>query len=215
MEYGTFPIYLGEVADPRIRGSLMTLGACGASIGYTLICILGAYLSMETTAIISLIPCVILGALFIWLPESPHHFIRQKKPEQAKKSLTWYRRDCISIDDEFVSLSNFVTNSGDQSFLKKFSEFRKPQTLRASILCCVLLMYSQMSGVNTILAFIEIILRNGKVTIIDPAFAVRTHVSLLIFIKILNNRIVLGRDLSLIFNDSYVQLSKSEIDIRL
>ena len=76
MTYSSFPLYLGEVALPEIRGSLVSLAACGGTFGIMVGNIVGSYLSLELSAAIYLAPCLALMVLFYWLPESPHHLVK-------------------------------------------------------------------------------------------------------------------------------------------
>lgn len=76
MTYSSFPLYIGEVALPEIRGALVSLAACGGTFGIMLGNVSGSYLSLHVSAAIYLVPCLALMVLFAWLPESPHHLIK-------------------------------------------------------------------------------------------------------------------------------------------
>lgn len=76
MTYSSFPLYIGEVALPEIRGALVSMAACGGTFGVMLGSITGSYLSLHVSAAIYLVPCLALMMLFVWLPESPHHLIK-------------------------------------------------------------------------------------------------------------------------------------------
>ena len=78
MTYSSFPLYIGEVALPEIRGALVSLVACGGTFGIMIGNIAGSYLDMEVSAGIYLVPCLALIVLFFWLPESPHHLVKGK-----------------------------------------------------------------------------------------------------------------------------------------
>lgn len=86
--YSTFPIYLGEVSNPKIRGALATFAMTGASLGVLLGNIIGAKTPMWMFSLLS------TGIrLFAFLPESPHYLMRQNHMDEAKNSLEWYQRD--------------------------------------------------------------------------------------------------------------------------
>lgn len=76
MTYSSFPLYLGEVTLPKIRGAIVSLAACGGTFGIMMGNLLGSYLDLEKSAAIYLVPCLALMLLFIWLPESPHHLVK-------------------------------------------------------------------------------------------------------------------------------------------
>ncbi|XP_076163155.1 facilitated trehalose transporter Tret1-like [Ptiloglossa arizonensis] len=168
MTYTCFSLYMGEIADPSIRGALVALCMIGIPIGNFLMSIMGAYLSMQISGTISLIPCLVMLILFLWLPESPHYLIRRKLDEKAKESIRWYHRNC-DVESEFVALQKFVENTGDPPFLETLKEFRMVHYRKSLILFIIIVMYSQLCGVNNVLFYMEPILTSAKVTTIAPA----------------------------------------------
>ena len=78
MTYSSFPLYLGEIALPEIRGSLVSFASWGGTFGIMLGNVVGSYLDLKLSAEIYLIPCLALIILFLWLPESPHHLIKSE-----------------------------------------------------------------------------------------------------------------------------------------
>ncbi|KAF5297360.1 hypothetical protein FQR65_LT01290 [Abscondita terminalis] len=116
------PMYLGEIADPKIRGFLGSSCSITWIFGMLLINILGSYLSISIAAIISSIIPVILVVSFMWMPESPYYLIMKDRPEDAKKSLRIFKR-VYDVDDELQRLSKAVkeqtTNTG--KFLDLFT----------------------------------------------------------------------------------------------
>ncbi|XP_066581522.1 facilitated trehalose transporter Tret1-like [Prorops nasuta] len=171
MSYSNFPIYLGEVAHPKIRGMLMFLGMCGMSAGNLLMSIMGAFLDMEISSAICLAICLVLTGLFLWLPESPYHLIAIGNCEKARKSIAFYDRACDS-QAELENLKNFVDSSQKLPFFKTLAEFRHPHVRRPMIVCLFLYMYCQMCGLNNILFYMESILISAKVTWMRPSVIV-------------------------------------------
>lgn len=72
----SFPLYLGEISLPEIRGALISIGIVGNSLGILLGNVIGSYLPMNITGIACFIPCCVLIAIFCYLPESPHHLVK-------------------------------------------------------------------------------------------------------------------------------------------
>lgn len=75
----TYPVYLGEVGLPSIRGLLIGTAGFGASLGVVFGTILGAKLEMQFSAAIYLGICLLMVLLFVWLPESPHFLVKGVK----------------------------------------------------------------------------------------------------------------------------------------
>ncbi|XP_076278206.1 facilitated trehalose transporter Tret1 [Lasioglossum baleicum] len=171
MLYSSFSLYVAEIADPSIRGSLVGLAMSGLPIGSFLMSAMGPYLSMPVSSAICLVPCLIMMIIFAWLPESPHHLIKVRQDEKAKSSIKWYHPDC-DVEQEFLSLKKFVDNNNGQTFLESLMEFRHACYVKSLLIITVLFTYSQLCGLNNMLFYMEAILRNAEVTVIDPAVAV-------------------------------------------
>ncbi|KAG5344524.1 TRE12 protein, partial [Acromyrmex charruanus] len=168
--YSCFSLYLSEIADPSIRGALVALAVSGLSIGNLMMSIMGAYLRMDVSATICLILCVILIIIFIWLPESPHHFVKIKQESKARISIHWYHRDC-DVESELQALKLFLEKNNSLPFAEVIKEFKIPYIWKAQILVSLLFMYLQC-GINNVLFYMETILRHTKVTVIKPSMIV-------------------------------------------
>ncbi|XP_011863267.1 PREDICTED: facilitated trehalose transporter Tret1-like [Vollenhovia emeryi] len=169
--YSCFSLYLGEIADPTIRGALVVLAVTGLSIGNLMMSIMGAYLSMKMTATICFALCFVLLVIFTWLPESPHHFIKVKEETKARASILWYHRDC-DVESELQTLKLFHEKNKSLPFADVIKEFRIPYIWKAQVLVSLLYMYLQMCGLNNVLFYMEIILRNAQVTVVEPSVIV-------------------------------------------
>lgn len=175
MIYTCFSLYLAEIADPKIRGALVALGMTGLPFGNLFISIMGTYLSMKTSAIISLGPCLIVMFFFFWLPDSPHYLIKKGENEKAKSSIRWYHRDC-DVDSEFAALQKFV-NLGERSQTDNLNELKSVHFRKSIVLVMVLFIFSQLSGVNNILLYMEPILTSARVSVLVPAQVVTVVMS--------------------------------------
>nr|XP_012231536.1 PREDICTED: facilitated trehalose transporter Tret1-like [Linepithema humile] len=169
--YSSFSLYLGEIADPTIRGALVVLAMGGLSIGNLIMGIMGAYLSLEISASVALVFCIILMIIFIWLPESPYHLVKIKAENRARASILWYHRDC-DVEFELQSLKKFIETNNSLPFIDVVKEFRYTHIWKAQMLVFVLFVYSQLSGMNNVMFYMETILRNAQVTAIEPAVVV-------------------------------------------
>lgn len=84
-------MYLGEIADPKIRGLLTSVCPTCIAFGILLINILGAYLPLDTTAFVATILPILLLVTFTWMPESPYFYLMHGREEEARKSLQIFR----------------------------------------------------------------------------------------------------------------------------
>lgn len=91
---------------------------------------------------------------------------------KAKSSIEWYRAG-RQVDEEFNAVTKFVSASTASSFSERLAEFRQPVLRRSLILILVLWIIMQLCGSNTIVFYMELILRQGKSTeLIEPKVAV-------------------------------------------
>lgn len=91
--FTTFPMYLGEIADSKIRGLLCSSIPITTVLGFMLIAIVGSMYSIKDAALISSVLPIVHFVLFSFMPESPYYLLMKNKPEQAQKSLIKLRGD--------------------------------------------------------------------------------------------------------------------------
>ncbi|KAI4484679.1 hypothetical protein M0804_007245 [Polistes exclamans] len=171
MCYTCFSLYLGEIADSNIRGALVLVGMTGMSCGFLLISTMGTYLSLILSSAINLIFSTILMLLFIWLPDTPHHLMQRKYFDKVKNSILWYHRNC-NADVEYSNLKQFIESSYSESTWQTLQKFKIPQMRKALIITNVLFFYTQSCGINSLVFYMEIILKSAKVTVIKPSLIV-------------------------------------------
>ncbi|XP_058804410.1 facilitated trehalose transporter Tret1-like [Phymastichus coffea] len=169
MAFSCFPLYIGEIALPTIRGAIVTIAFCGSPFGNVLASAICPYLSMSISAIVFLIPCVADIALFLWLPNSPHHLMKIGDEEGARKAISWYRSG-EQVDEEFKEVQRFV--SSPDSLKDKLNEFKNPPIRMAFFIATMLFMYMQISGLNSLLFYQEIIIRKSKSELMNPSTSV-------------------------------------------
>lgn len=143
----------------------------GLSIGNLVMSIMGAYVTIEISACVGLFFCIIMMIIFIWLPETPHYFVKIKEEDKARASILWYHRDC-DVESELQTLKKFIEMNNSLPFVDILKEFKHKHIWKAQCLLLILFMYSQISGMNNVSFYMETILRDAKVTIIEPAVVV-------------------------------------------
>lgn len=154
-----------------MRINFFFIAVSGLSIGNLMMSIMGAYLRMDLSATICFALCFVLIIIFIWLPGSPHHFIKIKEEAKARASILWYHRNC-DVESELQALKLFHEKNKSLPFADVMKEFRIPYIWKAQILVSMLFIYLQMCGLNNVLFYMETILRNTQVTVIEPSLIV-------------------------------------------
>ncbi|KAL7305041.1 hypothetical protein TKK_0002824 [Trichogramma kaykai] len=171
MIFCCFPLYVGEIAFAEIRGAIFTLTFCGAPLGILSASVAGFYLSLRHSAIVFIVPCVLNIALFLWLPDSPHRLVGKGDLAGAKRAISWYRNG-RGVDEELANVQKFINSSSESGFLDFLRRLRVPYIRKAVFISMMLFMYMQISGLNSILFYMEIIFQKGQVTLLRPSLAV-------------------------------------------
>lgn len=101
------PMYVGEIADPKIRGILGSFITAFNFFGQFLITVLGNVFDVITTSYICLPLPILFFIFFFFAPESPYFYIMKGRFDEAKTSL-WKLRRKENIDDDFIQLKTDV-----------------------------------------------------------------------------------------------------------
>lgn len=122
------PMYLGEIAEPKVRGMLGSSCSATFIFGIFVINALGSYLSITVTALLSSLVPIALLLTFLWMPESPYYLLMRGNKDDAKKSLQTFR-GIKEIDTELNRIDTAVKeqmhNTGKFVDLFKVSSNRK------------------------------------------------------------------------------------------
>ncbi|KAF3420776.1 hypothetical protein E2986_04410 [Frieseomelitta varia] len=163
MMWAALSLYLSEIADPKIRGSLISMNVNASSVGMFLGNAMGPYLSMEMFGYVSLVPSILFMILFSLIPESPYHYLLHGDIDKAEASLKWFRREA-DVKAEMRDLQEFVDGAETNIFLK-LKEFLMPSNLKKPLVIIGIYVFSYVSGYSALYSYAEIILTKGRITI--------------------------------------------------
>ncbi|XP_011164054.2 facilitated trehalose transporter Tret1 isoform X1 [Solenopsis invicta] len=156
------PMYLGEISPADVRGILGSMMSVALNLGTLIEFMIGPFVSVKNLALISLVgPCLFL-ITFIWLPESPYHWIRCDAKQKAINSLVQLR-DKEDVYKEADSIEQSV-----KADLANKAGFREllftPGNRRALITVVCLCSIQQLSGIQAVLQYAQMIFdhANGK-----------------------------------------------------
>lgn len=110
MCYSVLPMYLGEIASDRIRGSISVLLTVMAKLGILYAYAIGPYVSVKLMAWLGLIPSAVFVGTFIWFPESPYYLLGKSEIQKAKRSLSLLRQS-NDVDEELERMAIAVKKS--------------------------------------------------------------------------------------------------------
>ncbi|XP_017888419.1 facilitated trehalose transporter Tret1-like [Ceratina calcarata] len=168
MSYACNSLYLAEIAEPSNRGMLLAMCMIGVPCGNILMTSLGAYLSMKESTEILLILGFAIIALFMWLPESPHHYVKYNEDDKARSSIHWYHRN-YDVELELMKLHKFIEDHSEKSIKDTLRQMTTKQFRKSSIMIVILIMLTQTFGIGPIVFYMEMILTSAKVSVIEPS----------------------------------------------
>ncbi|GJQ67804.1 hypothetical protein Trydic_g16582 [Trypoxylus dichotomus] len=111
--YTVIPIYICEIADPKIRGFLGSSSSVTNMMGILLVNILGIFLSIQAAALVSLSLPIVFLLTFSWMPESPYFLIMKNQHKLAEKSLKILKGK-TDVENDLSRLSEAVKRNGSQ-----------------------------------------------------------------------------------------------------
>lgn len=156
----TVPLYIGEVAPPRMRGALVSFNQLAITSG-----ILVSYLvdyGLASTANwrlmfgLAAIPAVILFIGALTQAESPHWLVRQGREDDARTVLARIR-DEGDIDGEIEEVKEVAATEAKGSARELLATGVRP-ALWVGILLAV---FQQITGINTVIYYAPTLLKGA------------------------------------------------------
>ncbi|PSN54584.1 hypothetical protein C0J52_07380 [Blattella germanica] len=156
------PVYVTEIAEDSIRGSLGTFYVLLCSLGVLLVYVVGSYTSYNITAYVLLSISLVYLALFYFMPETPSYLVSKSNFSTAVKSLKWLRGEKYEAELEINTLVSTAkkrqVSAGNMSYRQMFES----QGTRKALLMSVLLMLNlQLSAPIAILSYTVTIFKDA------------------------------------------------------
>nr|XP_003704545.1 PREDICTED: facilitated trehalose transporter Tret1-like [Megachile rotundata] len=158
------PIYTTEIAEDKIRGSLGSYFQLLFAVGILLSYIIGSFVNMYTLSIISAITPFIFFGTFIFMPESPIHYLQKGDEDSARKSLIKLRGDKYNVEGELRKQRKILEENAK---IKKsfFVSIKSKATIKGFIISYGLMFFLQFCGINAIIFYVGIILKETGSTL--------------------------------------------------
>ncbi|KAF5287671.1 hypothetical protein FQR65_LT12201 [Abscondita terminalis] len=165
--FGSTPIYLVEIADKKIRGFLVGFISIALMFGVLLMNVIGTYLSVRDSSLISMMFPMASLLISLWLPESPNYLLMKGETEKARKCLVKLR-PLIEVEDELKDIAKSVEEDAKVKFLNLFSTkmYRKSLMINVGMLTG-----QQLSGMVAIIFYSQTVF-DEAIDTISPLMAV-------------------------------------------
>ncbi|KAL2865936.1 sugar porter family MFS transporter [Aspergillus lucknowensis] len=208
------PVYQAECAHPKTRGLIVGLAQQMIGVGFIVSTWIG-YGSLHAPATNSVqwrfplafqgVPAILLFLGLFWMPESPRHLVEKGEYDQALKVLRRLHYDGSNddwIDREFNEIKVTINAEKEITAPGWLVMFQVPQWRLRLILGTMVQVFTQMTGINVIGYYQNIMYENlgitgHRATLVAGIYNVIGPLANLIFIFLLLDRV--GRRKPLLF----------------
>ncbi|GBP15440.1 Facilitated trehalose transporter Tret1 [Eumeta japonica] len=146
----TAPAYTSEIAQDSIRGTLGSYFQLMITVGILFAYAVGSYTSVFLFNILCALIPLIFGCVFFFMPESPSFLVVKGRNEQARRALVRLRGRNYDVDTELNRLKDKEDEKRNQNV--PFSvALRRKTAVKALIICYMLMIFQQLSGINAVI----------------------------------------------------------------
>lgn len=159
-------MYIGEISDDEVRGSLGSFMQLFIVIGLLFSYALGPYVSVRVFNIILLLPPIFfLIIFFVFIPESPYYLVLANDLDAAEDSLSQLRsKKRNSVQKELETIKVLVRDA--QVNKASFFDIFKSRGLKMALFLSVgLVVWQQLSGINVVLFYAQEIFTDAGVSL--------------------------------------------------
>lgn len=176
------PVYIAELSPPHLRGVLVNVNQLSNVIGINLAVIAGYFFSFDDWGwrwmmISGAIPTIFLILGLLIIPESPRWLVAQKRNEEALKILTRIN-SASTAEKELAEIESSLVKEPTGGFRELF----QPGIKTAFFIAVILMIFSQINGVNMMLLYAPTIMAEAGISMGSDAILSAIPVYLVIFI---------------------------------
>ncbi|XP_058792857.1 facilitated trehalose transporter Tret1-2 homolog [Phymastichus coffea] len=159
------PVYIGEVAEPRIRGTLGTFFPIFFSVGIVFSYAAGGYTSyLVFNGLCAGLLVPFLVSVVVLLPESPSWLVQRGRKHEAVRVLQFLRGERYDVNQEIAEM----LEESEQSSVKEggFHDLLCTKPGRKAIGTCLgLMLFQQLCGIDAVLFYTVEIFEKSKSSI--------------------------------------------------
>ncbi|XP_059610133.1 facilitated trehalose transporter Tret1 [Phlebotomus argentipes] len=163
-------MYIGEIASDQFRGALGSLMQLFIVAGILYVYAIGPYVTYVSLQWICLIPPLGFAAAFFFMPETPYYYTQKGDKTNAIKSLQFLRgKTAEGVQEEALKIQEAVDEAmKNKGTIKDL--VRNKGNFKALIICAGLISFQQLSGINVVLFYSQIIFAKTGSSL-EPAIA--------------------------------------------
>nr|CAD7453120.1 unnamed protein product [Timema tahoe] len=150
------PLYVTEIAEDDVRGSLVTCVMLFFSIGVLQSYIVGSYASYQVLGFACISLPILFVFLFYWMTESPVYLMSINRHTESRKALSWLRgNDKQTVDREMEKLTKVLNRSKEDSSsaFSILELFTKRGSRKTMLICMGFAINMGLSGAFALMTF--------------------------------------------------------------
>lgn len=146
------PMYIGEIAETSIRGSLGAFFQLFLTVGILFTFVVGGWSSWRTLSIVSAVLPPLLVAVFWWMPETPQYLLGKNRRHEAERTLRWLRGPDADLSAEIEDMQKELDDAARQrAGVMSMVTSKAP---RMALICGLgLMFFQQFSGINAVIFY--------------------------------------------------------------
>uniref|UniRef100_A0A182XZR5 Major facilitator superfamily (MFS) profile domain-containing protein n=1 Tax=Anopheles stephensi TaxID=30069 RepID=A0A182XZR5_ANOST len=164
------PLFVSEISEDRIRGTLGTMLAISCNFGILLGFIISHYVNCWAVTYLALLMCVVYSLGCCFLPESPQYLFVKKKKEKAIKALRFYRgEEAESETSQFTAEVARFKDIHNVGPLKKkdsnqihIKDFLTRSRWKPILICVIVIMFPAGSGSIPLITYTATIFQESQ-----------------------------------------------------
>ncbi|KAF5294228.1 hypothetical protein FQA39_LY13476 [Lamprigera yunnana] len=156
------PIYLGEVVEPKVRGTLGLFPTAFGNIGILASFLAGTYLSWKNLAWVGAALSIPFFFLVCIIPETPRWYLLRSNRIKALDSLQWLRGSNTDVKVEFFELVSAQSEKSDRCCGATNGLLNN---LKPLIIALGLMFFQQLSGITAVIYYTNDIFQMSESTI--------------------------------------------------
>lgn len=163
------PMYIGEIAEKKIRGILGGLIYIMMLVGLLVVYCVTPFVTIWVSSLVGVSFILVQLCSFAFMPESPYYLLMRNKPEEAAKSLKWFRNN-TNVDKELQEIMAAVE--------RQQKEKKRPQDLflvksnrKAITIMGILNGAQHFSSISVMLMNLHDILKDADSIYIEPEWS--------------------------------------------
>jgi len=147
------PVYIGEIAEPSLRGSLGSGFQLMVVLGILFVYCFGAIMNWMWLSVMCTAVPILFAAMMFFMPESPRYYLIKGNRAEAVKSLRRLRgaHSDGQVEPEIEAMERSVADAARNQ--ASFKDLFTPSILKPTSISLGLMLFQQLGGVNAVIFY--------------------------------------------------------------